>query len=304
MSTAFLTHTDCNKHFMEGHPERPDRLVSILQQLQKTGLLQELTQVEAGEAADDLLGLVHPTRYLKELAANEPRGRLFKIDPDTYMSEGSLRASKLAAGACIKATTLVLEGKVNNAFCAVRPPGHHTEISQAMGFCLINNVAVAAQVALQRNDIDRVAILDFDVHHCNGTVDIFKDRDEVLVCSSFQENFYPFRYLDYTNAHILNTPLKTGSGGAEFRQALEKYWFPAIEKHNPDIIYISAGFDAHRDDPLGNLNLLEDDYTWATRNIGFLAKDLCEGKIVSTLEGGYNLESLANSVQAHLEALI
>lgn len=304
MSTAFLTHADCLRHVMEGHPERPQRLAAILEQVKHSGLEEEMMPVQANEITREMLEFTHPPAFVADIYAREPKENLNRIDADTYMSVGSLRAARLAAGACVQATNLVLDGKADNAFCAVRPPGHHAELAQAMGFCLFNNVAIAAVSALRRDEIKKVAILDFDVHHCNGTVDIFKDRNEVLVCSTFQENFYPHRYLDYTNSHIVNSPLVAGSGGREFRQAVDNHWVPALKAHHPDIIFISAGFDAHRDDPLGNLNLIEDDYKWVTSLIKSLAGDLSGGKIVSTLEGGYDLKSLANSVQAHLEILV
>jgi acetoin utilization deacetylase AcuC-like enzyme len=173
-----------------------------------------------------------------------------------------------------------------------------------MGFCLFNNVAIAAETALAHGGINRVAILDFDVHHCNGTVDIFKDRDDVLVCSSFQENFYPFRYLDFSNEHIISTPLSVGSTGEEFRRRVESEWVPALVSHKPDFIFISAGFDAHRDDPLGQLCLLESDYTWATRLILDIADALSAGRLISTLEGGYDVDALASCVAAHVTVLI
>ena len=220
------------------------------------------------------------------------------------MSPGSLRAARLAVGACIQATEMVLSRSVDNAFCAVRPPGHHTELREAMGFCLFNNIAVAVQTALLDKQVSRVAIVDFDVHHCNGTVDIFKQREEVLVCSSFQYPFYPNRYLDYQNAHIITSPLRAGSGSDEFRKEVEEVWLPAIEEHKPDMIFISAGFDAHRDDLMGELNLDEADYLWVTTTIKNLANEHANGRIVSTLEGGYDLQALAASAHAHLEGLI
>jgi len=197
-----------------------------------------------------------------------------------------------------------LSGEADRVFCAVRPPGHHAEIATAMGFCLFNNVAIAAETALANPEINRVAIVDFDVHHCNGTVDIFKDRPEVLVCSSFQENFYPYRYLDFTNDHIVNTPLAAGAGGDLFRRAVEVNWLPALAEHRPDLLLISAGFDAHREDPLGGLQLIEDDYQWVTQQLVAVADHYCKGRLVSTLEGGYDLEALASCVEVHVSTLM
>jgi acetoin utilization deacetylase AcuC-like enzyme len=304
MTTALYTHPDCNFHKMPRHPERPERLMAVMNQLNTSGLIQEMNQIQAEEVATSKLQLVHPGTYIFEVEQGEPPEGVQKIETDTYMSTGSLRAAKLAAGANVMATKAVLDGEAKRAFCAIRPPGHHAEVAQAMGFCLFNNVAIAAETALQHADVDRVAILDFDVHHCNGTVDIFKDREDVLVCSSFQENFYPNRYLDFSNHHIISTPLAAGTTGKEFRYRIENEWIPALLSHKPDFIFISAGFDAHKDDPLGELCLLEDDYAWATRLIMDIAKDFSKGRLVSTLEGGYDLEALASCVETHVGVLV
>jgi|TARA_B100000315_G_scaffold213930_1_gene212139 acetoin utilization deacetylase AcuC-like enzyme len=304
MTTALITHPACLDHQLPRHPERPERLQAILEDVDKTGLIRELNQVTAREASNQLLARTHPREFIEFIQGLSPSSGTASVDPDTYMSPGSLRAARLAAGACIQATEMVLAKEVDNAFCAVRPPGHHTELSEAMGFCLFNNIAVAVQTALQDKRINRVAIVDFDVHHCNGTVDIFKQREEVLVCSSFQYPFYPNRYLDYRNAHIITSPLRAGSGTDEFRMAVEKGWLPAIEAHKPDMIFISAGFDAHTDDLMGELNLTEEDYLWVTRLIKKLANSHSEGRIVSSLEGGYDLQALAASTHVHLEGLM
>jgi acetoin utilization deacetylase AcuC-like enzyme len=304
MTTALYTHPDCNFHEMPRHPERPERLVAVMKQLNASGLIRDMQQVQAEEIDTAGLKLVHPGTYIDEISTGEPAEVVHKIETDTYMSVGSLRAAKLAAGANAMATTAVLNGDIDRAFCAIRPPGHHAEVAAAMGFCLFNNVAIAAETALAHPDVNRVAILDFDVHHCNGTVDIFKDRKEVLVCSSFQENFYPNRYLDFSNHHIISTPLAAGTNGSEFRSRVENEWVPALLLHKPDFIFISAGFDAHRDDPLGELSLLEDDYAWATRLIMDMANDFSKGRLVSTLEGGYDLDALASCVETHVEVLL
>lgn len=304
MTTALFTHPDCNQHRWSGHPERPERLVAVMERINSCGLIHDMQEVPASEVSESQLELAHRASFIREIVNSEPEGGLTKVEADTFMCPGSLRAARLAAGANASATESVLNGKNERAFCAIRPPGHHAEIAQAMGFCLFNNVAIAAETALQHKDINRVAILDFDVHHCNGTVDIFKDRDEVLVCSSFQEDFYPYRYLEFTNGHIINTPLTAGSNGTVFRKKVERDWVPALLSHKPDFIFISAGFDAHRDDPLGQLSFLEEDYIWVTRLIVDIANDLSRGRLVSTLEGGYDLAALSNCVEAHVQVLV
>jgi len=299
-----MTHPDCLQHAMENHPERPQRLQAVMEMLEQSGLSGDMDMKHAVEARTDQLTLAHPLRHVEFIEQSEQPNQVVKVDPDTYMSTGSTRAARLAAGAVIEATTRVLDGEYSRAFCAIRPPGHHAEIAEALGFCLFNNIAVAALTALQRPDINRVAILDFDVHHCNGTVDIFKDNEQVLVCSSFQDHFYPHRFLDFSNDHIITTPMSVGTNGRQFRHLIEKSWLPAIEDFKPDLIFVSAGFDAHQDDPLAEINLNEDDYRWMTKLIISLAGTYTAGRIISTLEGGYNLTSLANSAKAHVEELI
>ncbi len=191
------THPDCENHKLAQHPERPERLKAVINRLVETGMTEDMQVILAEELADDVLTQVHPEKYVLTINHSEPTTSIVRLDPDTYMSVGSLRAAKLAAGACVKGVEDILQDKTERAFCAIRPPGHHAEVAAAMGFCIFNNIALAAETALAHPDIKRVAIVDFDVHHCNGTVDIFKDRPEVLVCSSFQENFYPYRYLDF-----------------------------------------------------------------------------------------------------------
>jgi acetoin utilization deacetylase AcuC-like enzyme len=304
MVVALYTHPDCELHEMPGHPERPDRLRSVMDRLHRSGTAADTNLILAEEISLADIELVHPANHVEAIASSEPIETLIKVDPDTYMSPGSLRASRLAAGACLSATKDVLQAKAKKAFCAIRPPGHHAEIATAMGFCLFNNVAIAAQWALTQPGIERVAIVDFDVHHCNGTVDIFKDMPEVLVCSSFQNHFYPHRYLDFSNEHILTLPLPAGSDGGPFRRGVESHWLPAIDQHQPDLILVSAGFDAHLADPLGQLQFNESDYRWITSMLCRAADQHCNGRLVSTLEGGYDLESLASSVDVHLAEMI
>ncbi len=301
---TFFTHPAYNEHRMhEGHPERPERTQSILSHLRETGQLTEFEQRNPETVSEEALKRVHEPLYLKNLAASAPASGLVTVDPDTHLAPGSLPAARLAAGALEEAVALVLSGKSNRVFSCARPPGHHAEHDAGMGFCFYNNVAVGAAAALAHEDIDRVAILDFDVHHGNGTVDIFKDKPGVLVASSFQHPHYPHRYYDLKRPNIVNTPLVAGTDGPGFRKAIERDWLPALEKFKPQLIFISAGFDAHTADPLGDIHLKEADFTWVTDLIVAVARQHCGGRIISTLEGGYNLEALARSVAAHLQAL-
>ena len=301
---TFFTHPAYNEHRMhEGHPERPERTQSILSHLKETGQLTEFEQRNPETVSEEALKRVHEPLYLKNLAASAPASGLVTVDPDTHLAPGSLPAARLAAGALEEAVDLVLSGKSNRVFSCARPPGHHAEHDAGMGFCFYNNVAVGAAAALAHEDIDRVAILDFDVHHGNGTVDIFKDKPGVLVASSFQHPHYPHRYYDLKRPNIVNTPLVAGTDGLGFRKAIERDWLPALENFKPQLIFISAGFDAHTADPLGDIHLKEADFTWVTDLIVAAARQHCGGRIISTLEGGYNLEALARSVAAHLQAL-
>ena len=303
MKSLLFTHPDCTRHLLPGHPESPQRLIAVMERLRESGLAQQMTEITASEVSLEDLSRAHPEAFIHQIEQYEKTDTIIRIDADTYMSPGSTHAAKLAAGACAEATRKVLAGDARNAFCAVRPPGHHAEFAESMGFCLFNNIAVAARIALAHPAIERISILDFDVHHCNGTVDIFKDDERVLVCSSFQKQFYPNRYLDYTNSHVINTPLDAGTGGKIYRHRIEGDWIPALEAHKPDFIFISAGFDAHRDDPLGWLELTEDDYRWVTDLILDFADRYAEGRVVSTLEGGYDLRALAASVETHVASL-
>jgi acetoin utilization deacetylase AcuC-like enzyme len=299
-----FTHQRCLDHEMQPrHPEAPARLRAVLDYLESSGLLQAMEVREPNPASDERLACVHDPDYLLSLTRLVPRDGLVAVDPDTFMCPATLEAAGLAAGAVVDAVGAVLQGQATRAFCAVRPPGHHAESGSAMGFCFYNNVAVGAAAALEHPGIERIAIVDFDVHHGNGTVEIFKDRPEVLVCSSFQHPFYPDRQTDVQRPNIVNTPLREGCGSDEFRAAITRDWLPALARHRPQIILVSAGFDAHRQDPLGGLDLLDDDYRWVTRQIVDIANEHAKGRVVSTLEGGYDLDALARSVGAHLEAL-
>lgn len=303
--TALFTHLDCLDHEMgDRHPERPERLAAVLQHLDRAGLIAELDVYEAPEALHTDMARVHGEAFLDTLVRLSPEEGLVRLDPDTAMGPGSLRAARRAAGAAVAAVELVLGATHSRAFCAVRPPGHHAELSQAMGFCFVNSIAVAAARALDDPGIDRVAVLDFDVHHGNGTVAAFMDNPDVLVCSSFQFPFYPYRLQDVRRPNIVNTPLPAGTRGPAFREAVERDWLPALDTFKPDLILVSAGFDGHADDPLGGFLLTEDDYAWVTALITDAADRHAGGRIVSMLEGGYHLGALSRSVAAHVERLI
>ncbi|MEH6470273.1 MAG: histone deacetylase family protein [Halopseudomonas sp.] len=305
MATTYISHQDCGLHNMgPEHPESPIRLLAIARQLERSGLKDQLQQMQAVHILEEQIQLAHAPLHAKRLQMKLPEKGVVYTDDDTALCPQSLHAASLAAGATIMGVNRVLSDKADNVFCAVRPPGHHAEHNIAMGFCFYNNVAIGAMHALQQPGIERVAILDFDVHHCNGTVDIFKDKPEVLVCSTFQHPFYPERYSEIQRDNIINCPLAAHSDGNSFRQTVEANWLPALQAHKPDLILISAGFDAHWEDPMADLKLNEEDYRWVTQLIMDTARIYSKDRIVSVLEGGYNPSSLAYSTQAHLEALL
>ena len=305
MTTAFITHPDCLKHEMGAHhPECPARLQAVYDAFNQSGLMPRLTEVEAPCATIEQLKAAHASDYIDGIFAAAPDHEYAYLDPDTAMNRYSLGAARCAAGAVVKAIDMIMVGEIDNAFCAVRPCGHHATHDRAMGFCIFNNVAVGAMHALHAHQLARVAILDFDVHHGNGTEDIFHDDERVMLCSSFQHPYYPGTGADSGNTHIIPTPLAARTSGAKFRAAIESTWFPALERFQPEFIIISAGFDAHADDPLGYLELHEDDYVWITGRIRDIANKYAEGRIVSALEGGYNLGALGRSAVAHVGALM
>ncbi|MCB8889826.1 histone deacetylase family protein [Vreelandella malpeensis] len=305
MITAYLTHPHCILHHMgPEHPESPARLEAIRARLSLCGLLQQTMQGEAKEASFEALERVHPARHLRALEKCLPSKGLAAIDSDTLMNADSLKAARVAAGAVIKGVDQVFRRQADNVFCAVRPPGHHAEATEAMGFCFYNNVAVGAAHARARHGARRVAILDFDVHQCNGTIDIFKNDPNVLICTSFQYPFYPWRYLRSEWHNVVNTPLESGCDGAAFRASIERHWLPALHAFKPDLVLLSTGFDAHRDDPMGDLCLDDEDYHWVTQLAIEIAALYAENRLVSVLEGGYNPVSLASGCEAHVKALL
>jgi acetoin utilization deacetylase AcuC-like enzyme len=311
MSTALFTHPACLDHLTPaGHPECDDRLRAVLQGLSAddfSGLARQEAPIASREALAAAHDSAHVSRVLDEWAAHTQQYRFVRIDADTSMSAGSAEAALRGAGACVAAVDQVMAGKAQNAFCAVRPPGHHAERDRAMGFCLFNSIAVAAAHARATHGARRIAIVDFDVHHGNGTQDIFWSDPDTFYASSHQSPHYPGTgEADERGVanNILNVPLAPGSGSKTFRNAYEQLVLPAVDSFKPDLLLISAGFDAHEDDPLADLQLVEDDFAWVTRELCRLADQHCQGRVVSTLEGGYDLDALAKSAQAHVRALM
>jgi acetoin utilization deacetylase AcuC-like enzyme len=287
-----------------GHPEQPARLGAIEDQLRVRGLDAFLVHHEAPRASDEQIARVHPQSFIDELRGRSPARGVVALDPDTMMCPGTLEAALRAAGANVLATDLVIAGAAKRAFCNVRPPGHHAERQRAMGFCFFDNVAVGAAHALDVHGLDRVAILDFDVHFGNGTADIFKNDRRVLLCSTYEYPLYPGLNPPTIPHRSINCPLPAGSDGAAFRQAVTDYWLPALESFAPQMIFVSAGFDAHARDPLADLRLSVDDYSWITEMICAVAARHSRNRIVSTLEGGYDLPTLATCAAAHIEKLL
>jgi acetoin utilization deacetylase AcuC-like enzyme len=287
-----------------GHPEQPARLGAIEDQLRAQGLYDFLVHCEAPRASDEQIRRVHSQEHIDVLRARSPTHGLLAVDPDTTMCPATLEAALRAAGANVLATDLVMQGAARRAFCNVRPPGHHAEREQAMGFCFFNNVAVGAAHALAVHGLERVAILDFDVHFGNGTADIFEDDERVLLCSTYEYPLYPDMDPPTVPDRSINCPLPAGSGSAEFRKAITAKWLPALDSFAPEMIFVSAGFDAHANDPLADLRLAIDDYAWVTELICSVAARHANGRIVSTLEGGYDLTALATCAFAHIERLM
>ncbi|MFZ5964065.1 histone deacetylase family protein [Thalassococcus sp. BH17M4-6] len=304
MATALLTHADCLTHVTpDGHPERVARLEHLLHALEPL----DLKRMTAPLCEDADILLAHPQHYLDRLEDALPHKSFHQIDGDTWMSPGSLNAARRGVGAAIKAVDMVLGGEVGNAFCATRPPGHHAEKATAMGFCLFGTAAIAAKHALERQGLDRVAVVDFDVHHGNGTQDLLWNESRALAVTSQQMPLWPGTgQPSERGAHdnILNVPLPPESGGAEMRAAYEGQVFPRLRDFKPELIIVSAGFDAHQDDPLANLNWSTADFAWITRHICAIAAEVCGGKVVSTLEGGYDLQALAAAGKAHVQELM
>lgn len=305
MATAYITHHDCLLHEMGAfHPEAPERLRAIDDRLIAAGLMDHLRHYDAPPASDEQITRVHTPAYLQRLRELAPHHGHVALDPDTSMNPHTLSAARHAAGAVILATDLVMAGAMENAFCAVRPPGHHAEPDHAMGFCIFNNIAIGVAHALAHHGLERIAIIDFDVHHGNGTETMFRNEPRVMLCSSFQYPYYPHTPLDDSRDNLIELPLSAGSNGAVFRSGYEEKIFPAVERFAPQMIFISAGFDAHREDDMSSIALGDDDYTWVTERIVALARQHAKGRIVSTLEGGYELNALGRAAARHIKALM
>jgi acetoin utilization deacetylase AcuC-like enzyme len=307
MSTLLLSHPACLNHVTPaGHPERPDRLRAIEQALEDERF-QLLAREQAPQAPLDIVALAHPMEYVEAIRDASPAEGMVQIDADTSMSPGSFEAALRGAGGAMRAVDEVMNQKAANAFVAVRPPGHHAETARPMGFCLFNNAAIAARYAQNRYDVERAAIVDFDVHHGNGSQDIFWADKSVMYCSTHEMPLYPGTgSVSERGEHnmIVNAPLRAGDGGDAFREAFETAILPRLRVFKPDILVISAGFDAHTRDPLANLNLVEADFTWVTKKLMDIADDSAQGRIVSVLEGGYDLQGLSRSAAAHVTALM
>ncbi|EAR10275.1 histone deacetylase family protein [Reinekea blandensis] len=302
--TAFIYHEHCELHDMgEDHPESPRRTEIIRERLIESGLMEQLLPLKAFQATKSQILRVHHSTYVDQLDRINPKYGLIQADPDTLMGPYTYEASYLAAGAGIQAVDGIMNGAFNRAFCAVRPPGHHAEPNVTMGFCFFNNIAVAAEHALKHHKLSRVAIIDFDVHQCNGTIEMYENRPEVMICTSFQHPFYPNKHWALEHPHILLTPMVAFSDFRDVKEAWQNEWLPALIEHQPEMLFISAGFDAHTNDPMGQINWQTDDYYWLTEELKHFADSHCQGRIVSMLEGGYDLKSLADSAELHIRSL-
>lgn len=303
MTIAFFTHSDCPLHEMgHDHPEAPARLRSIESVLRERGIWAQLQHCEAPEATREHLLLAHDPAYVDLIFSSSPQRGMTVIDDDTSMNPYTLSAALRSAGSGIAAVDALLEGRAQRAFCAGRPPGHHACYARAMGFCFFNNIAVAARYALTRG-LSRVAIIDFDVHHGNGTEDILAGDGRIVMTGLFQHPYYPYCGADSRAANMHNVPMSAGAGRSALEIALFDTWLPALDRHKPEMVFLSAGFDAHAEDPLGGLSLRDEDYVWLTEQLVDVANLYAQGRVVSMLEGGYNIHALGRAVSAHIQAL-
>src|ERR1700691_3378527 len=307
MSTLLVTHPACLDHLTPpGHPERPDRL-RVVERALEAEKFQSLARVQAPRAAFETIALCHPMEYIAQIRDATPREGMVRLDADTSMSPGTFEAALRAVGGAVHAVDEVMTKKATNAFVATRPPGHHAETARPMGFCLFDNAAIAARYAQKQHGIARVAIVDFDVHHGNGSQEIFWDDKSVMYCSTHQMPLFPGTGAVIESGEhntVVNAPLRPGDGGEQFRSAFETRVLPRLREFRPELVIISAGFDAHMRDPLASINLTEDDFVWATQKIMDVADQCADGRIISLLEGGYDLQALGQSVAAHVTALM
>lgn len=304
MKTALISHPDTLLHVMDGqHPESPARITSIKQAIARSPIHAKLAAFDAPLATKQHIARAHQLHYVDSIFAQSPKAGLVRLDADTAMGPHSLEATLRASGAAILATDLVMKGQVKNAFCCTRPPGHHAGLANSAGFCIFNHVAVAVMHLLTHYAVKRVAIIDFDVHHGDGTEDIFKDNPAVMLCSTFQHPFYPHKGANSRTERMINVPLPAGTNGESFRKAVLTEFSPALKRFQPEFIFVSAGFDAHSQDPLANLSLEVDDFAWMTEYIVEQSEKMCGGRVVSCLEGGYHLQYLASAAVAHIQGL-
>jgi len=305
LSTAFISHPDCHDHDTgEGHPENAQRLSVIEDRLLASRISDFTRYLDAPEVTREQLLRAHTAEYLAMIDAVMPREGYARLDPDTVISPKTLQAAKRAAGSVILAVDQLMSGQIRNAFCCVRPPGHHAESDRALGFCIYSNIAVGVKHALQAHGLKKVAVVDFDVHQANGTEDILIGDDRVLYCSIFQHPFFPYTSIPENSERVVSIPLEASAASAEFRAAVTDHWLPALERFQPEMIFISAGFDAHRDDEMSYVNLTDADFRWVTEEMVRIADISASGRIVSALEGGYELHSLARCVESHIRVLM
>jgi acetoin utilization deacetylase AcuC-like enzyme len=305
MTIAIISHADCVLHYPgDAHPEAPRRVEVIREAIERYHFNHPVQHMEAPLVKREHLLRVHPKQYIDWLESIAPQQGLVGIDEDTFMNKDTMRAAYLSAGSVPLAVDMVMTGKVQAAFCNVRPPGHHAERERAMGFCFFNNVAVGVMHAIEEYGLSRVAIVDFDVHHGNGSQQIFQHNNNVMLCSSFEHPLYPGYEPEMDNPHIINVPLWAGTSGEEFRKQTAAAWFDKLNAFKPQLIFFSAGFDAHVKDPLASIELTDADYVWLTTQIREIAAAHCQGKMISVLEGGYHLDALAHCVPAHINALV
>lgn len=305
MPVGIMTHDDCLLHSLDAdHPERPQRLQAITDRLIASGLDYILREFHAPLATREQLLRVHEHAYIERIFASAPTEGMVMLSADTGMNPHTLQAALRAAGGAAAAVDRVMAGDVKTIFCNLRPPGHHAERDRAMGFCVFDNVAIAARHALEEHGLERVAIVDFDVHHGNGTEDIFQDDPRVLFLSSFQHPFFPFSDPESREPNIFKLPLDAGARGRDCCLLIQNHWLSVLDRFAPQLIVCSAGFDAHREDPLGQLRWTENDYQWITTEIKQIADKHANGRVVSCLEGGYDLSALGRCVNVHMDALL